>query len=110
MAYDSQSGQQVILHNSKKLGRSAMTPPEEFTNGACQIVRKRVPQSPVEAQAVVQRAWSDVQRGRTWTWFDNCEDFVNRAYTGQDGSPTRTLVALGLLFGAGVLFLSTRNS
>ena len=106
-----QTGQQVMLHRSKKLGRSAMTLPDAFTDGSCQIVRKRVPQSPAEGQDVVRRAWNDVQRGTPWTWFDNCQDFVNSAYTGRDGSPTRDFFVVGLLV-AGFLFFAfnARNS
>ncbi|MGA8150899.1 MAG: hypothetical protein WB952_08115 [Terriglobales bacterium] len=111
VAYDARTGQQVMLHNSKQIGRSAMTLPEAFTTGGCQTVRTRVPQSPADAEAVVQSAWSDVQSGRPWAWFDNCQDFVNRAYTGQDGSHTRTLVAVGILMAVVVMFaVNARNS
>jgi len=102
VAYHSQTGQQVMLHRSKKIGRSAMTIPEEFSDGRCQPVRKRVPQSHAEAQAVVQRAWNDVQLGTRWTWWSNCQDFVSAAYGGQ-GSPTRAIV-IGVLAVAGVFF------
>jgi hypothetical protein len=90
------NGQQVVLHKSPRIGRPAMTEPSVFADGKCQLVRTRVPQSPAQATAVVQRAWAEVQCGGSpWTVFDNCEDFVSRAY-GSNGSATRTLV-VGIL-------------
>ncbi len=94
-------GRQVMLHKSLSIGRAAKTDPSVFTSGKCKLVRTRVPQSPAEAEVVIQRAWSEVQRGGArWTIFDNCEDFVSRAYTGKSGSATRNfwvgIAALGL--------------
>jgi hypothetical protein len=90
-----QTGQQVMLHKPL-LKRPVITPPSEFADGKRPVVRTRVPQSPAETQAVLQRAVAQVQSGAPWTLFDNCEDFVSRSYTGQSGSPTRNVV-LGVL-------------
>ncbi len=96
VGYVLQTGQQVMLHKSPRIGRAAITQPSVFADGKRPLVRTRVPQSPAEAQAVLQRAVAEVQSGTPWTLFDNCEDFVSRAYTGQSGSPTRNAV-LGIL-------------
>ena len=94
VAYNRFSGEQVMLHKSRRIGRPALTEPSVFADGKCKLVRTRTPQSAAEGEAIVQRAWAEVQRGGTlWTAFDNCEDFVSRAYTGQGGSTTRTLLA-----------------
>ena len=93
---------QVMLHKPLSSGRPVMTSPSEFSNGKCKAVRTRTPQSASEGAAIVQRAWTEVQRGGTpWTVFDNCEDFVSRAYTGKGGSATRSFV-LGLLALGGI--------
>jgi hypothetical protein len=91
-----QTGQQVMLHKSPRIGRAAITEPSVFADGKRPLVRTRVPQSPAETQAVLHRAFAQVQSGARWTFFDNCEDFVSRSYTGQSGSPTRNVV-LGIL-------------
>jgi len=100
IAYDD-LGQQIVLHNSKKRGYAAATSPDEFNDGNLQVVIDRPPASSVEGAEIVQRAWSDVQRGVRWSWFNNCQDFVNRAVQGRNGSPTRDLVfglcALGVV-------------
>jgi hypothetical protein len=103
VAYALPAGQQVILHKSPRLGRPAMTEPTQFVDGNCRLVRKKVPQSPAQANVVVQRAFAEVQSGGTpWTLWDNCEDFVSRAYTGQGGSETRNF-ALCLLAAVSLL-------
>jgi hypothetical protein len=95
-------GQQVVLHKSLSIGRPAMTDTYAFTNGKCKLIVTRVPQSHAHAQAIVQRAWTEVQSGGTpWTLFDNCEDFVSRAYTGSSGSLGRAL-AVGFLVVVGL--------
>jgi len=89
VAYERGTGRQLMLHNSPRIGQAALTEPSAFTDGKCKLLRTRVPQSPAESEAIVQRAWSEVQKGTRWTVFDNCEDFVSRAYTGKSGSATR---------------------
>jgi len=83
-----------------------MTTPEEFNNNTFPVVFDEPLPSPAQGALAVQRAWAEVQRGVLWTWFDNCQDFVNRARKGQNGSPTRNLVfgmcALGLLLAVAV--------
>jgi hypothetical protein len=101
----SPTGQQLMLHKPL-LKRPVITQPSEFADEKCPLVRTRVPQSHAEAQAVLQRAVAEVQRGAPWTVFDNCEDFVSRAYTGKSGSATRNLVVLGLLATVGICALA----
>ena len=93
VAYMQFTGQQVMLHKSPTIGRAAMTEPSQFSDGKSKLVITRRPQSPAEAEAIIQRAWAEIQRGSRWTIFDNCEDFVSRAYTGHSGSATRNFVA-----------------
>lgn len=106
VGYDA-AGQQVMLHNSKRRGRAALTGPDEFNEGH-PIVVVRGPQNPQQANRVVQKAWEDVQRQRPWSWFDNCQDFVSRAYDDQSGSMTRNFVVGGLIV-AGLLFSVSGN-
>jgi len=108
VAYNSATGEQVMLHNSKKRGCAAMTVPEEFNNGHLPVVILRGPQNLEQATSVVRRAWQDVQSGRRWTVFDNCQDFVSRAYTGRSGSMTRTFI-VGTAIAAGVLAALSGN-
>jgi hypothetical protein len=93
IAYQS-DGQQIVLQNSKRFGQAVATFSIEF-NGGLQAWIVRVPKTPAEGAAVVQRAWSEVQRGVKWTGLDNCQDFVSRAYTGQNGSKTRNVLLIG---------------
>jgi hypothetical protein len=109
VAYMRFTGQQVIIHKSPRIGRPAVTDPSVFAGGKCKLVRTRTPQSAAEGEAVVLRAWSEVQRGTPWTLFDNCEDFVSRAYTGQSGSATRSFV-VGLLAVVGACALAVSAS
>jgi len=109
VAYMRFTGQQVMIHKSPNIGRPAITPPSDFSVGKCKLVRTRAPESAAEGEAIVLRAWSEVQRGTPWTVFDNCEDFVSRAYTGQSGSVTRNFV-LALLTIAGACALAAGAS
>ena len=93
VAYKRFTGEQVIIHKSRQIGRAAVTLPSYFTDGKCKLVATRTPQSLAEGEAVVQRAFAEAQSATPWTLFDNCEDFVSRAYTGQGGSATRNLIA-----------------
>jgi len=102
IAYD-QIGRQIALHLSKRLGRAVASPPEEMNDGIRPMVVDRYPQTPEEGSRAVQHAWAEVQRGVRWTWFNNCQDFVSRAYKGQSGSPTRDLIFGGLCV-VGLLF------
>jgi hypothetical protein len=105
VAYKRYTGEQVMIHKSPKIGRPAITHPSQFSDGKCKLFKTRSPQSAVQGEAIVQRAWSEVQRGTPWTLFDNCEDFVSKAYTGQSGSTTRNFV-LGLLAVAGACLVA----
>jgi hypothetical protein len=111
VAYMRFTGQQVMIHKSQRIGRPAVTLPSEFANGKCGLVRTRTPQTAAQGEAIVLRAWLEVQRGTPWTVFDNCEDFVANAYTGRSGSHTRNfiigLIAVGFFC---VLALGTTNA
>ena len=95
------NGEQVLLEKSKKHRRPTFTSPEEYRG--VPFIISRIPTSPAHGVRIVQNASAEIEAsGAPWTLFDNCQDFVSRAYKGQNGSPTRDLVfglcALGFLF------------
>ena len=94
------NGEQVLLEKSKKHRRPTITNPEEYRG--VPFVLSRIPTSPAHGLRIVQHAYAEIEAGAPWTLFDNCQDFVSRAYKGQNGSPTRDFVfglcALGFLF------------
>lgn len=91
------TGQQAVIHNSKKHGKAVLTLPEELNDGTLPIRITRLPLNAMDGMRVWNNAFNDVQRGVRWTVGDNCEDLVSRATTGQSGSPTRNgFVLLGL--------------
>lgn len=92
IAYD-QLGQQLVLENSLRFGRAVAIEPILF-NGGKSVNIVRAPRSLLESQAIMQRAWRDVELGVKWTVFDNCQDFISRSYTGKNGSKTRDGVVL----------------
>ncbi len=93
------SGEQILLHNSKRFRRAVASSPMEFSEGRPYVV-KYVPKNFAEALRALQRAWSDIRRGLPWNGFDNCQDFVTRAFTGHNGSKGRNaIVGAGLVFG-----------
>jgi hypothetical protein len=99
IAYDFY-GQQLLLEKSKKYGKPTITDPEEYRG--IPFVISRNPSSPGHGIRIVEHAYAEIQAGGTqWTPFDNCQDFVSRAYAGRNGSETRNLVlgalALGVL-------------
>jgi hypothetical protein len=107
IAYDFY-GQQVLLEKSKKFGKPTVTNPEEYRGIPFEISRN--PSSPAHGISIVQRAYAEIQTGGTqWTPFDNCQDFVSRAYAGRNGSETRSLV-LGALALAGLVGIAASSS
>lgn len=107
IAYDYWSGEQMLLEKSKKHKRPTYTSPEEYRG--IPFIISRVATSPEHAARIVQHASAEIESGGTpWTPFDNCQDFVNRAYKGQNGSPTRDL-AIGLA-ACGLLFTAVMSS
>src|ERR1700722_14843201 len=95
------TGQQVILHKSKRFGRPVASPSQELES----IKPAQVTRTPPDEQdglRIQQNAWHLIRVGAPWTLLDNCQDFVSRCYTGQSGSETRTAWiaagAFGLLF------------
>lgn len=85
------SGEVLIHHNSKKIGRAATTDFFGFTGGNLAFV-DFIPQTAGEGWQIAARARADVERGIGWTVGDNCEDMKSRALTGRPGSPTRDAV------------------
>jgi hypothetical protein len=93
-------GQQVVAHNSKKHTQAVVTWPQDFNDGHIPFRIVRYPGSVQEGERIWQSAIMDVERGVPWLPGDNCQDFVSRAVTGHNGSPTRdAVVGLGI-FGA----------
>jgi hypothetical protein len=102
------NGQQVLLEKSKKQKSPTVTSPEEYRN--IPFIISRIPASPEHGLRIVQHAYAEIQAAAPWTAFDNCQDFVSRAYTGRDGSETRNFVfgALAVLGLVGVAAASSR--
>jgi hypothetical protein len=100
-------GQPVMLHKSKKIGKSAISSISEFADGKTPCIRF-VPSSQDEGARIVQSAAGEVSRGAPWTVGDNCQDFVSRAITGQDGSPSRNGLVLGCVLGALFVFAALK--
>jgi hypothetical protein len=96
------TGQQAVIHNSKKHGKAVLTLPEELNDGKLPIRIVRLPLNAMDGMRIWNNAIGDVQRRVSWTVGDNCEDLVSRATTGQSGSPTRNAV---VLFGLAALLL-----
>lgn len=97
-----QTGDQVVIHNSKQRGQGVVTWPEEFNDGFIPVRYIAVPLSEEQGELICQNAQYDVQRGVRWNPGDNCQDLVTRAYTGRNGSPTRDAVVLTLAVAGGL--------
>jgi hypothetical protein len=80
-------GEAVVIHNSKRHGRVVVTSVAEFAEGQ-QPVLVRPPSSPGEGFWILQRAYADVERHTPWLPWDNCQNLVNRAVSGEDRSET----------------------
>jgi hypothetical protein len=101
------NGQQVLLEKSKKHKRPTVTSPEEYRD--VPFIMSRVPESPEHGLRIVQHAYAEIQAGAPWTAFDNCQDFVSRAYTGRNGSETRNFV-FGALAVVGLVGMAAASS
>jgi hypothetical protein len=94
--YDPWTGQQIMLHNSKKRRCAAVTRPPDFSEGR-DYLAVFVPQDCEQGSLIVQEARREVELGVAWTVFDNCQDFVSRVLRGKNGSKTRDfIVGVGL--------------
>lgn len=91
---------QVLLEKSKKHKVPRIGNPEEYRG--LPYVISRVPSSPAHAMAILQHACAEIDAGKPWTIFDNCQDFVSRAYSGKNGSETRNL-AYGVATAVGII-------
>lgn len=101
------AGDQVVAHNSKKDGRAVVSSPEGFNDGHIPVRPIDLPLTTEDGERRWQNAVRDVRRGVRWLPLDNCRDFVSRAVTGSDGSPTRDAVLLlGGLFALLKMFSS----
>ncbi len=92
------TGEQVIAHNSKQDRRAVVTRPGEFNDFHIPVRIIAYPLSPEDGERIWKNALYDVERGVLWSGGDNCQDFVSRAYTGRNGSPTRDAIVAGLAF------------
>jgi hypothetical protein len=90
LGYD-EFGTQVVAHNSKKFRQAVVSLLEDF-NDASFPVRYTLPANNQDGARIWQNAVSDVERGVRWSPWNNCQDFVSRAVSGQNGSPTRNLL------------------
>lgn len=68
--------------------------------------RVLVPQSDQQADEWLNRAYIGVETVELWLPFDDCQDFISRAVTGRDGSPTRDGILGALVFGASLALAS----
>ncbi len=91
------TGEQVVAHNSKQRGRAVVTWPEEFNDFHIPFRIIYYPLFPQDGERIWGNALYDVERGVLWSGGDNCQDFVSRAYTGRNGSPTRDIIFAGLV-------------
>lgn len=101
------NGQQILLEKSKQHKRPRVANTLEHANAP--FVVSRVPSSPEHGLQIVQRAYAEIQAGAPWTPFDNCQDFVSRAYTGRKGSETRNFL-FGALAVVGLVSMAAASS
>jgi hypothetical protein len=97
------TGGQVVGHNSKAHGKAVVSWPEEATGG--QPFVYYIPPSEQHGEQAWQSVLYDVRRGVLWAWFDNCQDLVSRACTGENGSPTRDNILGGLTLLGGLAWV-----
>jgi len=99
-------GEQVLLENTRLHGKATVTNPVAYRGVQHKIARR--PSSAEHAARIVNHAVSEIQAGRRWTVFDNCQDFVSRAYDGRNGSKTRTIF-LGVASVLGLVGMATAS-
>jgi len=83
-------GQQVLLEKSKRMGKPTITDPATYLNIKAQVSRR--PATVAHAFQITTRARAEIAAGKPWTIWDNCQDFVSRAYEGKSGSKGRNFV------------------
>jgi hypothetical protein len=103
VAYDG-GFNQVVIENSFRHRRAVMIPSIAF-NGGKNVAVVRTPTNRFQGEQIVQRAYADVVAGVKWTFLNNCQDLVTRAYEGKNGSKTRDFVVLGGLAAAALIAL-----
>ncbi len=101
------NGDQVLLEKSKQQKRPTVTSPSQY-QGIPYVV-SRMPSSPDHGRRIVEHAYAEIQAAAPWTPFDNCQDFVSRAYGEPNGSDTRNFV-LGSLAVLGLIGLAAAAS
>lgn len=100
-------GEQVLLEKTLLHGKPTITSTEAYRGVAYVIAR--YPRSPQHGVRIVRHAVAEIETGRPWTIFDNCQDFVSRAYDGKSGSKTRTF-CLGALAVLGLVGMAAASS
>jgi hypothetical protein len=102
------SGEQIIVHKSKRHGGAVLTSPEQFNENRCAYRIVRIPANEPEADKWLRIAYAAVERGDTWSGFANCQDFLSQAINGRKSSPTRDGI-LGTVVTAGLLWYFGNN-
>jgi hypothetical protein len=103
--YDDATGEQVMLHNSKKRGRAAQTDPAEFNNGRFPVALAR-PLQPERIAVIVQRA-RGTRSHRNITSILSSQSRSERPMLIVLSSPTTTIVKSSLAW-RGFFFLFLR--
>lgn len=94
------NGQQFVLEKSKRIGKPTITDPEVYRG--VPFVISRSPRSAEHGSQIVRNGLAEVQSGgKPWSIFDNCQDFVSRAYDRRNGSKSRS-VAVGVAAVVGI--------
>jgi hypothetical protein len=100
-------GQQMLLEKTWLHGKPTVTNPEAYRGVSYHIARR--PRSAQHSVQIVNRALAEIQEGKQWTIFDNCQDFVSRVYDGKNGSKTRD-IGFGLLAMFGLVGLVLKSA
>jgi hypothetical protein len=86
-------GQQVLLEKTLLHGKPTVTSTEDYRGVRYRVAR--YPNSSEHGVRIIRHALAEIETGKRWTIFDNCQDFVSRAYDGKNGSKTRDFCVLG---------------
>ncbi|HTZ73783.1 MAG TPA: hypothetical protein VMB47_07680 [Candidatus Aquilonibacter sp.] len=97
------TGEQIMVH--KSLRGAVVTWPEEFNPQGYAYRVLRVPANQCEADRWLSTAYAAVERGDSWSGFDNCQDFIWQAIIERKHSPTRDAL-LGVAIVGGVIAMA----
>jgi hypothetical protein len=101
------TGEQVVAHNSKQRGQCVVTWPQEFNDIWIPFEVLAHPLTHEHGERIWQNGLVDVRAGVRWYPSDNCQDFVSRAYTGRNGSPTRESIFTAVTLIGGLAWLGS---